>query len=53
MGSGAVGGLEPARPTATFITGFEGFLDLCEKVFFLIQYSGLSYPPRKSSFFDL
>jgi hypothetical protein len=25
--------------------GFGGFLDLCEKVFFLIQYSGAVLPP--------
>ena len=30
--------------------GFGGFLDLCEKVFFLMQCLGWSYP-RRSSFF--
>ena len=30
--------------------GFRGFLDLCEKVFFLIQCPGMSYPPQVEFF---
>jgi hypothetical protein len=30
--------------------GFGGFLDLCEKVFFLIQYSGAILPPQVKFF---
>jgi hypothetical protein len=33
--------------------GFGGFLDLCEKVFFLVQYSGVVLPPTGRVFFDL
>jgi hypothetical protein len=31
--------------------GFGGFLDLCEKVFFLIQYPGAVLPPAGQVFF--
>ena len=31
--------------------GFRGFLDMCEKIFFLIQYREDGLTPRRSSFF--